>query len=93
MQVSIAVCTSTATNLAPISAGTRPSGPFETIRVTREGRPIEMFLTISPLTDSRGRILGASTIARDVTERRRGEEGEPGRGSPLGDALGERIRS
>ena len=48
--------------------------PFETIRVTKDGRPIAVSLTISPLTDSRGRILGASTIARDVTERRRGEE-------------------
>jgi PAS domain S-box-containing protein len=48
--------------------------PFETIRVTKDGRPIAVSLTISPLTDSRGRILGASTIARDVTERRRVEE-------------------
>jgi PAS domain S-box-containing protein len=48
--------------------------PFETIRVTKDGRPVAVSLTISPLRDSRGRILGASTIARDVTERRRGEE-------------------
>jgi PAS domain S-box-containing protein len=47
---------------------------FETLRIRKDGRSIAVSLTISPFTDSRGRIIGASTIARDVTERRRAEE-------------------
>ena len=47
---------------------------FETVRMRKDGRSIVVSLTISPFTDSRGRIIGASTIARDVTERRRAEE-------------------
>jgi PAS domain S-box-containing protein len=48
--------------------------PFETTRVRKDGREIAVSLTISPVTDARGRILGASAIARDVTERKRAEE-------------------
>lgn len=44
---------------------------FETIRVTRDGRPISVSLTISPVRDARGRIVGASKIARDITARKR----------------------
>jgi PAS domain S-box-containing protein len=44
---------------------------FETIRVTKDGRRLSMSVTVSPVTDSSGRIVGASKIARDVTERRR----------------------
>lgn len=47
---------------------------FETVRIRKDGHSIAVSLTISPFTDSRGRIIGASTIARDVTERRRAEE-------------------
>lgn len=47
---------------------------FETQRIRKDGRSIAVSLTISPFTDSRGRIIGASTIARDVTERRRADE-------------------
>ncbi len=47
---------------------------FETVRMRKDGHSIAVSLTISPFTDSRGRIIGASTIARDVTERRRAEE-------------------
>ena len=43
---------------------------FETQRVTRDGRLIDVSLTISPIKDSEGRIIGASKIARDVTERK-----------------------
>lgn len=48
--------------------------PFETVRVRKDGRLITVSLTISPFMDAGGRIIGASTIARDVTERRRVEE-------------------
>jgi PAS domain S-box-containing protein len=47
---------------------------FETIRVTKDGRFLAISLTVSPIKDTTGRIIGASKIARDVTERRRLEE-------------------
>jgi PAS domain S-box-containing protein len=45
--------------------------PYETIRVTKSGKNVDVSLTISPLKDSAGRIVGASKIARDITERKR----------------------
>jgi PAS domain S-box-containing protein len=47
---------------------------FETIRQRKDGGLIEVSLTISPVKDSHGVIIGASKIARDITERRRNEE-------------------
>jgi PAS domain S-box-containing protein len=47
---------------------------YETVRVTKAGRPLNISLTVSPLRDSAGRVVGASKIARDVTERRRLED-------------------
>ena len=47
---------------------------FETERVARDGRRIAASLSISPIRDTRGRIIGASKILRDTTERRRVEE-------------------
>ncbi|HEU5255864.1 MAG TPA: PAS domain S-box protein, partial [Vicinamibacterales bacterium] len=44
---------------------------YETRRVTRDGRYLDVSLTISPVTDARGNILGASKILRDVTESKR----------------------
>ena len=44
---------------------------LETVRVTRDGRRIDVSLMISPITDEHGRIVGASTIARDITARKR----------------------
>ncbi len=49
-------------------------GHFETRRVSKSGRSIDISLTISPLRDSSGRIVGASAIARDISERKRTEE-------------------
>jgi PAS domain S-box-containing protein len=40
---------------------------FETVRMTRDGRSIPISLTISPIRDARGRIVGASKIARDIS--------------------------
>ncbi len=47
---------------------------FETARMTKDGRQIEVSLTISALRDERGRIVGASSIALDITERKQAEE-------------------
>jgi two-component system cell cycle sensor histidine kinase/response regulator CckA len=47
--------------------------PFETIRRSKDGRTIDISLTISPILDGAGRIIGASSVARDITERKRME--------------------
>ena len=44
---------------------------FETLRVGKTGREVFVSLTVSPVRDDAGNIVGASKIARDVTERRR----------------------
>ena len=46
---------------------------IETIRRRRDGHRFPVSLTISPFIDASGRVVGASSIARDVTERRRAE--------------------
>jgi PAS domain S-box-containing protein len=47
---------------------------FETVRLTKTGKRINVSLTVSPIKDSNGRIVGISGIARDITERKRAEE-------------------
>ena len=46
---------------------------FETIRKTKDGRHIPVSLTISPIKDHEGRVMGASKIARDISKRRQSE--------------------
>jgi PAS domain S-box-containing protein len=46
---------------------------FETVRLSKDRRRIEVSLTISPVRDSAGRIIGASKIARDISDRKRAE--------------------
>jgi PAS domain S-box-containing protein len=47
---------------------------FETVRVRKDGTCIDISATISPIKDRNGMIVGASKIARDITERRRTQE-------------------
>lgn len=47
---------------------------FETTRLAKDGRVLMVRLTISPIRDSRGRIVGASTIARDVSHIKAAEQ-------------------
>ncbi|HZQ25001.1 MAG TPA: PAS domain S-box protein [Terriglobales bacterium] len=47
---------------------------FQTTRVTKDGRVLDVALTISPIQDDRGNIVGASTVARDITRIRMAEE-------------------
>jgi PAS domain S-box-containing protein len=47
---------------------------FDTVRVTRDGRRLDVSMTISPLHGVGHGIVGASLIHRDITERKRGEE-------------------
>jgi PAS domain S-box-containing protein len=47
---------------------------FETIRLRKSGEPIHVSLSISPIRDPRGNIVGVSHISRDITERKQLEE-------------------
>ncbi len=42
--------------------------------VTKDGKRVDISLTISPLHDKAGKVIGASKVARDITERKRSEE-------------------
>jgi len=46
----------------------------ETVRFTKDGRQIDVSLTVSPIRDEHGTITGASTIARDITARKKSEQ-------------------
>ncbi len=46
---------------------------FDTVRLTKDGRRVNVSLTVSPLRDARGTIVGASKIARDITDRKQAE--------------------
>jgi PAS domain S-box-containing protein len=47
---------------------------YETVRQRKDGSLIEISLTVSPIRNAEGRIVGASKIARDITERKRAQE-------------------
>jgi len=58
--------------LARIRAGKRVE-PYETVRKRKDGRLVEISLAVSPIEDAAGTIVGASKIARDITQRKRAE--------------------
>ena len=47
---------------------------YETIRQTKDGRLIDISLTVSPIKNESGEIIGASKIARDISESKRAQE-------------------
>jgi PAS domain S-box-containing protein len=47
---------------------------FETVRMRKDGTLLDVSLTISPMKDSSGSVVGVSKLARDITERKRAEE-------------------
>jgi PAS domain S-box-containing protein len=47
---------------------------YETVRVGKDGRQIDISLTVSPIRSADGSIIGASKIARDISERKRAQE-------------------
>ncbi len=47
---------------------------FETVRRRKDGQDIHVSVTISPIHDSRGQLIGASKVARDISDRKRAEE-------------------
>ena len=61
--------------LARIRAGSR-IGHFETERIAKGGRRVDVSLTISPIHDERGRVVGASKVARDITLEKRAREAQ-----------------
>ncbi len=60
-------------NIDRIRRGERVE-PYETVRRRKDGSPIEILLTVSPVKNAYGRVIGASKIAHDISERKRGEE-------------------
>jgi PAS domain S-box-containing protein len=59
--------------LATIARGERIEH-FETERLTKEGERIQVSLTVSPVKDDHGRIVGAAKIARDITQQKKAEK-------------------
>jgi PAS domain S-box-containing protein len=49
-------------------------GQIESVRITKDGRAINVSTTVSPIRDDTGRIVGASRIIRDLTERKRADQ-------------------
>jgi PAS domain S-box-containing protein len=62
-----------ATILARLRRGERIDH-FETVRISKDGKRLDISLTISPVKDASGRVVGASKVARDITGRREAEE-------------------
>ncbi len=59
--------------MAKLTAGQRIDH-YETQRLRKDGQRVDVSLTISPVRDALGRVVGASKIARDISERRKTEE-------------------
>ena len=59
--------------LARIRSGERVDH-FETVRLAKDGRELNVSVTVSPIKDSAGHVIGASKVARDITERRNAEK-------------------
>lgn len=58
--------------LATVGRGDRIEH-FETVRIKKNGEPLEISLTISPVRDENGKIVGAAKIARDITHQKQAE--------------------
>lgn len=59
--------------LASLASGRRVPH-FNTVRKTKDGRLIDVNVTISPILDARGQVVGGSKIARDITQQREAEQ-------------------
>jgi two-component system, chemotaxis family, CheB/CheR fusion protein len=77
--------------LATLRRG-EPIDHFETTRIAKDGRRVDVSLTVSPVRDASGVVIGASKIARDVTERKRAERTLREREQALRDAHAELQR-
>jgi len=61
--------------LARITGGERVDH-YETVRVAKDGRRVDISLTVSPLHDKSGKVIGASKVARDITEQKQAEKSQ-----------------
>jgi PAS domain S-box-containing protein len=59
--------------LEQVQAGNR-AGPFNTKRVRKDGTLVDLSVSVSPVLDTSGKVVGAATVARDITELLRAEE-------------------
>jgi PAS domain S-box-containing protein len=46
---------------------------FETVHLRKDGTPVEVALTVSPVRENKGRVIGASTLAQDISPRKQEE--------------------
>jgi hypothetical protein len=53
---------------------------FETMRLRKDGSHVDVSVSVAPLLDAAGRLVGASAIVRDITERKRAEQELAARG-------------
>ena len=60
---------------------------FETVRLRKDGSRVDVSISLSPIADAAGRVVGVSTIARDVTERKRAEARYRGLFEGVADAI------
>jgi len=68
---------------------------FDTVRVRKDNTPLDISLTISPVRDASGKIIGASKIGRDITQRKRIERelrDSEERSRTLADALDTQVQ-
>jgi PAS domain S-box-containing protein len=54
--------------------GGQQTEQLETVRLRKDGSPVNISLTVSPIRNRKGEVIGASKIARDITERKRSEQ-------------------
>jgi PAS domain S-box-containing protein len=47
---------------------------YETVRIRKNGQPIHISLSVSPIRDSKGQVVGVSSISRDISERKHAED-------------------
>jgi PAS domain S-box-containing protein len=59
--------------LAQVARG-EPIRHYETVRVAKDGRRLHISLTVSPIRDAEGVIIGASKVARDITDRKAADD-------------------
>jgi hypothetical protein len=77
--------------IAKIARG-EPVEHYETIRRRKDGALIDVSLTISPILDSHGRIVGASKLARDITSQKKTEAAIRQMNAELEERVRERTR-
>jgi two-component system sensor kinase FixL len=66
---------------------------FQTVRITSQGKQLPLSLTISPIMDSKGHVIGASKIARDISLQKKAEEHLKRYAARLEELVEERTRS